>query len=165
MVLKLRWRLLSKTMMINQGSHLKKVAPALAIAVALFGLASPSPAADDFVVIVNKANPAESVSAADLRKMFLGEKSTWPSGAKVTAVTPGAETPAYGAAIKRATGMSAADFKRYFIQLSFLGKVVPPPRSLESTAAIAKFVSTYPGAVGCVPSADAGAGVKVLKVE
>ena len=122
-------------------------------------------AADDYVVIVNKANPADSISAADLKKMFLGEKPTWGNGTKVAAVTPGPDSPDYGSAIKKATGMSGADFKRYFIQLSFLGKVVPPPRSVESSAAVAHFVGTYPGAVGCVPAADAGAGVKTLKVE
>ena len=125
----------------------------------------PCRAADDCVVIVNKANPVASVSAGDLRKMFLGEKPTWASLAKVSAVTPAPDKPEYAASIKRATGMSGGDFKRYFIQLSFLGKVVPPPRTLDSNAAIVKFVATYPGAVGCVPEADAGAAVKVIKVE
>jgi hypothetical protein len=122
-------------------------------------------AADDYVVIVNKANPADSISSSDLKKMFLGEKPSWASGAKVVAVTPGPESPEYAPAIKRATGMSGADFKRYFIQLSFLGKVVPPPKSLDSAAAAARFVSTSPGAISCVPAADAGPGVKTLKVE
>jgi hypothetical protein len=126
---------------------------------ALFGFA------DDYVVIVNKANPADSISSSDLRKMFVGEKAAWANGVKVTPITPGPDRPEYGLAIKRATGMSGADFKRYFIQLSFLGKIVPPPKVLETTAAIARFVSTSPGAISCVPAGDAGAGVKILKVE
>ena len=124
-----------------------------------------SRAADDYVVIVNKANPAESISAGDLKKMFLGEKATWAGGAKVVAVTPAPASPEYGEAIKKATGMSGPDFKRYFIQLSFLGKVVPPPKAVDSAAAAAHFVSTSPGGISCVPAADAGAGVKTLKVE
>jgi hypothetical protein len=121
--------------------------------------------ADDYVVIVSKANPADSISAADLRKMFLGEKATWPNGTKVMAITPGPDRPEYALTIKRATGMSGPDFKRYFIQLSFLGKSVPPPRVLDTPAAIARFVATAPGAISCVPAADAGTGVKTLKVE
>jgi hypothetical protein len=121
--------------------------------------------ADDYVVIVNKANPVDSISVADLRKMFLGEKATWANGTKVMALTPGPDRPEYPPAIKRATGMSVPDFKRYFIQLSFLGKSVPPPRVLDTPAAIARFVSTSPGAISCIPAADAGAGVKALKVE
>ncbi len=121
--------------------------------------------ADDYVVIVNKANPADTISAGDLRKMFLGEKAAWPNGAKVMAITPAQDKPEFALSIKRATGMSTADFKRYFIQLSFLGKVVPPPRTLDTTAAIARYVGTSPGAISCVPAADAGAGVKTLKVE
>ena len=121
--------------------------------------------ADNYVVIVNKANATDSISAGDLRKMFQGEKTTWAGGAKVVAITPSPDRPEYGPAIKCTTGMSGPDFKRYFIQLSFLGKVVPPPKTLDTTAAIARFVGTSPGAVSCVPAADAGAGVKILKVE
>jgi len=121
--------------------------------------------ADDYVVIVNKANPANSISAGDLHKMFEGEKTAWAGGAKVIAITPGPDRPEYSPAVKCATGMSGPDFKRYFIQLSFLGKVVAPPKTLDTTAAIARFVGTSPGAISCVPAADAGAGVKILKVE
>jgi hypothetical protein len=122
--------------------------------------------ADDYVVIVSKANPTDSLSVADLRKMFLGEKTTWANGTKVSAITPGPDRPEYGPAVKKATGMSGPDFKRYFIQLSFLGKLVAPPKTLDTTAAIARFVSSSPGAISCVPSADAGAAaVKILKIE
>jgi ABC-type phosphate transport system substrate-binding protein len=121
--------------------------------------------ADDYVVIVNKANPVDSISAADLKKMFLGEKTTWPNSTKVIPITPGQDRPEFVPAIKRATGMSSADFKRYFIQLSFLGKVVAQPKTLDSTAAIARYISSSPGAISCVPAADAGSAVKILKVE
>ncbi len=139
--------------------------PAIAIASFLTGSLPAFGFADDYVVIVNKANPADSISSSDLRKMFMGEKAAWANGAKVVAITPGADRPEYGPAIKRATGMSGADFKRYFIQLSFLGKTVPLPKTLDSPAAIARFVGSSPGAVSCVPAADAGSAVKILKVE
>lgn len=125
----------------------------------------PGRTADDYVVIVNKANPADSITAADLRKMFLGEKSTWADGSKVAAVTPSPDSPAYPVAVKKATGMSSADFKRYLIQLSFLGKTFSPPIALNSPAAVARFVSTASGAISCVPATLAGPGVKTLKVE
>jgi hypothetical protein len=138
----------------------------LIIALGLVALNNlPCRAADDCVVIVNKANPASSIAAADLRKMYLGEKPAWANGTKVTAVTPSPDSPAYAEVIKKTTGMSGADFKRYFIQLSFLGKVVPPPRALESPAAIVHFVGTYAGALGCVPASEAAASVKTLKIE
>ena len=139
------------------------------IACLVVGLFAPflsvSGGTEDFIVIVNKANPAESISSADLKKMFLGEKASWPNGAKVVAVTPGSDRPEYNGAIKRATGMSSADFKRYFIQLSFLGKVVPPPRAADSPAALTRFVSTAVGAIGCVPAAAASPNVKTIKVD
>lgn len=137
----------------------------LFLAALTFAAAPLCQAADDCVIIVNKANTTDAISASDLRKIFLGEKSTWTNGSKVTAVTPGPDQQEYAVVIKKTTGMSGGDFKRYFIQLSFLGKVVPPPRSLESAGAIAHFVGTYPGAIGCVPAADAGPAVKPIKID
>ena len=125
----------------------------------------PCCAADDFVVIANPANPADSISSSDLKKMFLGDKTSWGNGAKVTAATLAAESPDYNSAIKKATGMASADFKRYMLQMTFTGKPVTLPRGFDSGAAVAHFVSATPGAVGCVPASAAAAGVKVLKVE
>ena len=131
----------------------------LIVAIQLFGFA------DDYVVIVNKANPTDTMSASEVKKLFLGEKTTWPNGSKVMAVTPAQDRPEYGPAIKKATGLNGPDFKRYFIQLSFLGKVVAPPRTLESPAALVRFVGSSPAAVSCVPAADAGPAVKILKID
>ena len=38
-------------------------------------------------VVVNKANPTESVSMAQLRKLILGDVRTWPDKKPVTVVT------------------------------------------------------------------------------
>lgn len=122
-------------------------------------------AADEYVVIVNAANPAASISPSELRRMFLGDKTSWEGGAKVAAATPAAGTPEYGLAIKKATGMSQADFKRYMLQMTFVGKAVTLPRAFETSAALAHFVGTTPGAVACVPTAAVVAGVKVLKTD
>jgi len=137
--------------------------PAIALVSLLTSGAVPCAAADDCVIIVNKANPLDSMSEADVRKLFLGEKAAWPDGTKAIPITPTSDKPEYGPAIKKTTGMSGADLKRYFIQLSFLGKAVSPPKTLDSSASIAKFVSASRGAISCVPAADAGPTVKILK--
>jgi hypothetical protein len=141
------------------------LAPAVVICCLVAGRTSALGFADEYVVIVSKANPANSISSTDLRKMFLGEKTTWTNGVKVMAITPGTDRPEFPLAIEKATGMSGPDFKRYFIQLNFSGKSVPLPRTLDTTAAIARFVGTSLGAVSCVPAADVGPGVKILKVK
>ena len=137
--------------------------PAIAIMLALCSL--PARAAEDCVIIVSAANPADSISSGDLKKMYLGEKTAWANGAKVSTATPGPDSPDYGVAIKKATGMSAGDFKRYMLQMSFVGKIVPLPRPFDTPAAMVHFVGGTPGGVGCVPAAAAATGVKVLKVE
>ena len=61
-----------------------------------------------FSVVVNKDNPAASISKAQLRKMMLGETSAWPGGAKVMVVLGPAGDASRGAALKDICGMSAA---------------------------------------------------------
>ncbi len=121
--------------------------------------------AEDCAVIVSKSNPVDTLSAADLKKMFSGEKTTWPNGTKVVAITPRPDSPNYEIAVKRTTGMTSPEFKRYYIQLSFLGNNVSPPRTLDPPSVIARFVGSSPGAISCIPAANADATTKILKIK
>src|SRR3974390_1978260 len=37
-------------------------------------------------IIVNTANPVDNLSMAELRRVFLGERSHWPNGRRITLV-------------------------------------------------------------------------------
>ena len=40
--------------------------------------------ASGLVIIVNKTNPTEEISVAELRKIFLAERAHWPQGGSIT---------------------------------------------------------------------------------
>src|SRR2546422_2146597 len=45
------------------------------------------PAAEDSLgIVVNRSNPVENLSFAELRKIFLGEQSHWSNGRRITVV-------------------------------------------------------------------------------
>ena len=58
------------------------------------------PAEQNLAIIVNQSNPVDNVSFQELRTIFLGERSHWPNGRRITLVMlepgqpePGAATP------------------------------------------------------------------------
>jgi ABC-type phosphate transport system substrate-binding protein len=117
-----------------------------------------------FSVVVNKDNPAASISKAQLRKMMLGETSAWPGGAKVMVLLGPAGDASRGAALKDICGMSESDYSKQTLQASFAGgtKAV---KTLPNTAAVKQVVALTPGGVGIVEGGQGGPGLKVLPVE
>lgn len=54
------------------------------ILLALFTIcASTLSFAEDYAVIVHPSNPIRSITAKDLKKIFLGEKTAWPDGQQI----------------------------------------------------------------------------------
>jgi hypothetical protein len=116
-------------------------------------------------VIVNKADAQSAITSHDLRSVLLGEKEKWPDGNKVMAVLPTADHPETSFLLKAICGMSTADFKRYFMQLSFQGKTVALPRMLPSPASIKALVASTPGAVGIIPASSVDASVNQISLD
>jgi len=56
---------------------------------------------DPIVVIVNGANPVESLSAGDLKKLFLSDRSKWDTGKSVAPVIVTAGAPERTAFLKQ----------------------------------------------------------------
>jgi hypothetical protein len=118
-----------------------------------------------FSVVVNKDNPATSISKSQLRKMMMGETPSWPGGgAKVMVLMGPAGDGARGAALKEICGMSESDYSKQTLQASFAGgaKVV---KTLPSTAAVRQVVALSPGGLGIVDGSAGGQGLKILPVE
>lgn len=126
--------------------------------------ASQASEVNEIAVIVNKNSPQSTMSARDLRSVLLGETEKWPDGRAVLTALPPFQRPETIAALKTICGMSPADFKRYFMQLSFQGKAVTLPRVLPSPAAVKAFVAATPGAVGIIPASSVDASVDSLSI-
>jgi hypothetical protein len=119
----------------------------------------------ELAVIVNKSVTLETLSAADLRLMILGEKSKWPDGKSVIVVQGPPESPEKALQLKTVCKMSDAVLKRYYMQAAFTGKDISLPRDVASAAALKQFVAHTPGAIGCIFASDVDDSVKVLKID
>lgn len=125
-----------------------------------------SPAAEPaLAIIVNQANPVENFSYEDLRKIFLGERSHWPNGRRITLVMLDPSQPERKVVLRDIYGMTEKDLNNHFIQGVFSGEVFVSPKTLANSADVLKFVFNVPGAIGYVLASDVDSSVKVLRVD
>jgi hypothetical protein len=144
-------------------------APTNCVIILLAIMAWPLPASaqtGDIAVITNANNPAVSLSLADLRKMFIGDKRVWPGPGNL-AVKPILRDPASreNRVLLRLVGMSQGDFKQYWTAQVFRGDAgsEPPSLSFGMTLEAAK---AFPGALALVDAGQIKPGmfVKVLRI-
>jgi ABC-type phosphate transport system substrate-binding protein len=115
-------------------------------------------------VIVNRSNPTESIGKAELRTLFLGERTTWPHGRRVTLVLREPGQPERAAALRLIYGMSEDDMTRHFIHQTFSGSSAAGPRAMATPEGVKRFVFNVPGAIGVIRLADVDDTVKVLRI-
>ncbi|MBZ5687438.1 MAG: hypothetical protein LAP86_20660 [Acidobacteriia bacterium] len=116
-------------------------------------------------IIVNPSNPVENCSFEDLRKIFLGEKSHWPNGRRITLVMLDPAQPERKVVLREIYNMSEKDLNNHFIQGVFTGGVLAPPKTFGSAADVRKFVFNVPGAIGYVKGTDVDQSVKILRID
>jgi phosphate transport system substrate-binding protein len=120
---------------------------------------------DNLAIIVNKANPVDNLSLQELRKVFLGERSHWPNGRRITLVMMEPGQAERKALAREVCQMSESDFNRHFLQGVFTGEVFVSPKTLASPVGVRKFVFNVPGAIGYARVSDVDSSVKVVRVD
>jgi ABC-type phosphate transport system substrate-binding protein len=136
----------------------------LALFVAMPGAAR-AQRTEPLAVVVNRANPTDDVSVAELRRIFRGQRSRWPSGRRVTLLMRDGAAPERAALLRFLYGLNEQDYRRGFIQAVFSGEASDAPRMLASANGMLRFVFNAPGAVGYVRASEVDSTVKVLRVD
>jgi len=117
-----------------------------------------------FKVVANVANPLNSLTRAQVSRLFLKTETTWPSGQLAIPIDLGQKSDVRASFSRAIHGRDVPAITSYWQRMIFSGVSVPPTE-LASDEAVLAFVRTNSGAVGYV-SADAAlpAQVKVLQV-
>lgn len=131
--------------------------------VAALAIGSATAWAADVKIIANSSVGATSVSAEELKGVFLDTKSSLGDGSHVEPVLlkSGAVHEAF---LKDYVGKSDSALETYYRSLVFTGKG-SMPKSFSSEADVVAYVEKTKGAIGYVSSATATAGAKVLEVK
>jgi len=119
--------------------------------------------AADLKVIANSSVGASSVSADELKGVFLATKTSLSDGSHVEPVLlKGGAT--HEAFLKEYVGKTDSAFETYYRSLVFTGKA-SMPKALASDGDMVAYVAKTKGAIGYVSAGSATAGVKTLEVK
>ena len=105
-------------------------------------------------VVVNKANPTESVSMAQLRKLILGDVRTWPDKKPVTVVTRDISGNLFKCVLVSIVRMTDAEYRRYILSAEFRGEDLMATKSAVSGSGAARIISAVAGAISVIPASE-----------
>jgi hypothetical protein len=142
-------RLLALVTVVGAAVLLLEVSPGAAKA----GSSPPATAnADNLAIIVNQANTVDDITLKELRTVFLGERSHWPNGRRITLVMMDPGVAERKAVLRDICRMNETEFSRHFLQGLFTGEVFVSPKTLSSPT------------IGYVRASDVDGTVKVIRV-
>ena len=116
--------------------------------------------AAEIKVIANASVGVSSVSADDLRGVFLATKTSLSDGSHVQPVLE-KDGPVHEAFVKEYLGKTDAALQTYYRSLVFTGKA-SMPKTLGADAEVVAYVAKTKGAIGYVGAGASTEGVKVL---
>ena len=137
---------------------------ALTIACALAASSTSIAAAQDAVkVIVNPDVDIASLSQAELARIYLGKKTLWDSGSRITPSLLHEKSPLTEAFLKESVKKTVRQYRAYWKRHLFSGKGTAP-KTFASSGQVANYVADNPGAIGVVDASFEDARVKVVEL-
>ncbi len=138
--------------------------PFLILVVFLAVLSAAAPVrAENFAVVANTQWPGDTITGAELKALYLGQR---PFGAdrKPVTITTDSRSPIHHEFLMNVVGMTPRQYVTYWKRMVFTGAGLAPI-NLRGEDAVKSFVSNTPGAIGYVSNSDPGSGsLKVLEV-
>ena|ERR1700746_7447 len=116
-------------------------------------------------IVVNRSNTVDDLSMAELRRVFLGERSHWPNGRRITLVMREPGEPERKTILKDVCQMNESELKNHFLHGLFTGEILVSPKILATPVGVRKFVFNVPGAIGYLRLTDVDNTVKVVRVD
>jgi hypothetical protein len=119
--------------------------------------------AADAKIIANSSVGTSSVSADELKSVFLEEKNSLSDGSHVEPVLQKTGS-AHEGFVKDYLGKNDSALQTYYRSLVFTGKG-SMPKTVGSDAEVIAYVAKTKGAIGYVSASSSAEGVKVLQVK
>ena len=135
---------------------------ALAITVSCARLLTVNAAPEEVDVVVNKSNDSAPPSREETRRIFMGDKSSWPGGKRITVLMLAPDQPERAVILQAVFKMSESEYTKYFLQAAFTGHVLAAPRDLPSASQMKARLAANPNAIGYLKKEDVDGNVRVL---
>ena len=128
-------------------------------------LAQQSSTAEPLVIVVNRSNPVDDLSFAELRRIFLGNRSYWANGRRITLVMRDPGEPERKTILRDVCGMNEDQLKTHFLHGLYTGEILVSPKILSTPMGVRKFIFNVPGAIGYLRVSDVDNTVKVVRID
>jgi len=122
-------------------------------------------ATQPLAIIVNRSNNLDDLALGELRRIFLGERSYWPNGRRITIVMREPGEPERRSMLHDVYQMNESELKNHFLHGLFTGEILVSPKILATAVGVRKFVFNVPGAIGYVRLSDVDGSVKVMRID
>jgi ABC-type phosphate transport system substrate-binding protein len=113
-------------------------------------------------VVVNKSNNIGPLSRQEVRRIFVGEKSSWPGGKRITVLMLAQDQLERGVILREVLKMNESDYTKYFLQAAFTGHVEAAPKQLSSAAQMKAHLAANPNAIGYLKKEDVDDSIRVV---
>jgi ABC-type phosphate transport system substrate-binding protein len=116
-------------------------------------------------IVVNQSNPVQDLSSAELKRIFLGNRSHWADGKRITLVMREPEDSERKVMIREVCGMTEDQLKTHFIRGLYTGEILSTPKVLDTPAGVRKFLFNVPGAIGYLRISEVDTSVKIVRID
>jgi ABC-type phosphate transport system substrate-binding protein len=113
-------------------------------------------------VVVSKSNKIGALSREEVRRIFVGDQSSWPGGKRIAILMLTPDHPERTIVLREVFKMNESDYTKYFLQAAFTGRVQAAPRELPSGAQMKARLAANPNAIGYLRKEDVDESVNVL---
>ena len=113
-------------------------------------------------VVVNSTNSVDDLSADALRRLFLGQATTFPTGGRARLATHTGSAELFS---REALGLTREVVRARWMAMTFRGEATSIPSEYASTDDVKRFVREHADAIAYLPFADVDASVKVLRID
>jgi hypothetical protein len=117
----------------------------------------------EMVVIVNKENPATSITRIDLSLIYLGMKKLYDTGDMIMPVDLNSGKPTRQEFFTKILRKDEESYRLYWIRMIFSGKG-QPPLAFKTEEEAVRFVTANRGAIAFVDSKHIPGDVKTLRI-
>lgn len=124
-----------------------------------------SASVEPLVIVVNRSNPVDDLSFSELRRIFLGNRSHWANGRRITLVMRDPGEPERKTILRDVCAMSEDQLKMHYLHGLYTGEILVSPKILATPTGVRKFVFNVPGAIGYLRVEDVDSTVKVVRID
>ena len=115
-------------------------------------------------IVVNNANPVDTLTMAELRRIFMKQQRLWAHGDTIVPVDWDAASQMRRVFSQIILGRSVREMAEYWVRQS-VTQGLAPPSTLSSDLAVARFVATVPGAIAYLSADAADRSVKRVRID